>query len=155
MADVSAAAGSVAERQIPVAEGLFETAEGQAALVGSRCAVCDAYYFPQALGCRNPDCDATSVERVLLGRHGRLHSFTVQKYQPPALFRMDPWQPYAIGLVEIDEGLKVMAMLTSVDLESLKIDTPLHLVTERLYEDQAGREVLTYKYAPRDRGTTR
>lgn len=147
--------GVAAGHQIPVAEGLFEiTDDGQVALVGSRCAACDTHYFPQALGCRNPACDATTVERVLLGRRGRLHSFTVQHYQPPALFRMNPWQPYAIGLVEIEEGLKVMAMLSDVDLESLEIDTPLRLATERLYEDEAGHDVLTYAYAPYEEGAS-
>ena len=151
MTDIGKASiDAVGSDQVAVADGLFETVDGQVGLVGSRCSSCDAHYFPQALGCRNPDCDATSVDRVLLGRRGRLHSFTVQKYQPPPLFRMDPWQPYAIGLVEIDEGLKVMAMLTGVDNDALVIDTPLRLVTERLCTDDEGRDVLTYKYTPRD-----
>ena len=131
-----------------VADDLFAVAGDDVALIGSRCATCDSHYFPQSLGCRNPVCDATAVDRVLLGRRGRLHSYTVQHYQPPALFRMSPWAPYAIGLVELDEGLKVLAMLTGLDLDALEIGTPLLLVAERLYDDEAGRAVLTYKYAP-------
>lgn len=142
-----------------VADGLFEVAGDDVALVGSRCETCGSHYFPQALGCRNPACDATVVARVLLGRRGRLHSYTVQHYQPPALFRMSPWAPYAIGLVELEEGLKVMAMLTGMDLDALEIGTSLRLVAEPLYEDEAGGAVLTYKYAPDhigdDEGTAR
>ena len=136
-----------------VADDLFEVAGDEVALVGSRCETCGSHYFPQALGCRNPDCDGTTVTRVLLGRRGRLHSYTVQHYQPPPLFRMDPWAPYAIGLVEVEEGLQVIAMLTGLELDGLEIGTPLRLVTERLHEDDDGTAVLTYKYAPDGGGT--
>lgn len=139
--------------QTHVVDGLFEVDGDDVALVGSRCEACRSHYFPQALGCRNPDCDSTAVARVLLGRRGRLHSYTIQAYQPPPLFRMAPWEPYAIGLVEVDEGLKVIAMLTGVDLDDLRIGTPVRLVAESLHEDELGRAVLTYKYAPRDGGT--
>lgn len=139
--------------QTHVVDDLFEVSADGVALVGSRCQACGSHYFPQALGCRNPDCDSTAVERVLLGRRGRLYSYTVQQYQPPPLFRMAPWEPYAIGLVEVDEGLKVIAMLTGMDLDDLRIGTAVRLVAEPLYVDEAGRSVLTYKYAPTDGGT--
>lgn len=139
--------------QTHVVEDLFVVSADDVALVGSRCQECGSHYFPQALGCRNPDCDGTVVERVLLGRRGRLYSYTIQQYQPPPLFRMAPWKPYAIGLVEVGEGLKVIAMLTDMDLDDLRIGTAVRLVAESLYEDGAGRAVLTYKYAPSDGGT--
>lgn len=83
-----------------------------------------------------------------MGRHGRLHSYTVQAYRPPALFRMEPFAPYAIGLVELPEGLRVMGMLTGCGLDEIRIDMPVQLTVEALYTDEAGRDVLTYKYAP-------
>lgn len=137
-----------------VAADLFEVSDDEVALIGSRCGACGSHYFPQALGCRNPDCGHPSVARVLLGRRGRLYSYTVQKYQPPPLFRMAAWEPYAIGLVALDEGLKVIAMLTGMDLEDLRIGTAVRLVAEPLYEDETGRAVLTYKYAPDHGGTS-
>jgi uncharacterized OB-fold protein len=138
----------------PVADGLFRWTGDGAALIGSRCRGCGAHYFPLAFTCRNPRCDDKSVEEVTLGRRGRLYSFTVQAYRPPALFRMEPWAPYAIGLVEVPEGLRVMAMLTGCDLDDIRIGMALELVAEALYRDDDGCEVLTYKYAPADEGTT-
>lgn len=132
---------------VPVAQDLFRVSTDGAALVGTRCTGCGTHYFPKSLSCRNPRCDVKVVEEVLLGRTGRLHSYTVQSYQPPALFRMSPWQPYAIGLVELPEGLRVLGMLTGCELDELRIDMPLRLVVEPLYRDDAGVEVLTYKYA--------
>jgi uncharacterized OB-fold protein len=88
------------------------------------------------------------VEQALLGRRGELYSYTVQHYRPPALFRIDDWAPYAIGLVALPEGLKVMARLAGVELDALEIGTTVELVLEPLYRDESGHDVLTYAYAP-------
>lgn len=132
---------------VPVADELFEAGD-EPALVGTRCTGCGTHYFPKSISCRNPGCESKTVERAVLGRRGRLFSYTVQSYRPPALFRMEPWEPYAIGLVELPEGLRVMSMLTGVDLDAIEIGMPLRLVVEPLYRDEAGRDVLTYGYAP-------
>ena len=115
-----------------VAEGLFEVRGDDVALVGSRCETCGSHYFPQALGCRNPACDATAVARVLLGRRGRLHSYTVQHYQPPALFRMSPWAPYAIGLVELDEGPRLMTNVIGCPPASVSVGMRVRVTWEPL-----------------------
>ena len=130
-----------------MAESLFEVAGDNVALVGSRCLTCGAHAFPKAVACSNPECDHGDLETTLFGRRGRLYSWTVQAYQPPPLFRMQPWQPYAIGLVEVPEGLRVMAMLAG-DGQDLRIDLPMELVVEPLYLNEEGVEVLTYKYRP-------
>lgn len=135
---------------VSVAEDLFVSSPDGPALLGSRCTGCSSHYFPQALSCRNPACDRKVVERALLGRRGELYSYTVQQYRPPALFRMEPWEPYAIGLVELPEGLKVMGKLTGFALDELKIGTPVQLRLEPLYRDEQGRDVLTYVYGPID-----
>ena len=134
--------------QLPVAQDLFRVDGDGAALVGTRCSGCGTHYFPKSLSCRNPGCEVKSVSEVLFGRRGRLYSYTVQAYRPPALFRMEPWEPYVIGLVELPEGLRVMSMLTGLAPDDVRIDQPLELVVEPLYRDEAGRDVLTYKYAP-------
>ncbi len=135
-------------QRVPVAQDLFREADDGVALVGTRCTGCGTHYFPKSLSCRNPACEAKAVEEVLLGRRGRLYSYTVQAYRPPALFRGEPWAPYAIGLVELPEGLRVMGLLTGIAQDDLRIDLPVELVVEPLYRDDAGRDVLTYKYAP-------
>ncbi len=131
-----------------VAVGLFEVSPEGVALVAGRCTGCESHYFPKPPNCRNPACTTGTVQEALIGRRGRLHSYTVQNYQPPALFRMDPWQPYAIGLVELPEGLRVLAMLTRVDPADLEIGSPLRLVAEPLYRNESGIDVLTYMYVP-------
>lgn len=132
----------------PVAEGLFEIEADGARLVGSRCTGCGTAYFPQAPGCRNPECPAPALEPTLLPGRGTLISYTIQRYRPPPLFRIDDWAPYAIGLVDLGDGVEVMGMLDGVDLEAIAIDTPVRVVVRPLYADDAGEPVATYAFAP-------
>ena len=134
--------------QMPVAENLFQGTGASARLIGTRCTSCGTHYFPKSLSCRNPQCREKKVEDALFGHYGTLYSFTVQTYRPPALFRMDNWAPYAIGLVELPEGIRVMAMLTSCGNDEVHIGMQLELTVETLYRDEEGREVLTYMYMP-------
>jgi len=133
---------------IAVADDLFTVDETGTALLGARCTGCGTHYFPQPVSCRNPECDRKDLEIATLGRTGVLFSWTVQHYQPPALFRVDDWQPYAIGLVELPEGLRVLAMLTGAPPGEVAIGSPLTLTTVALYRDDEGRDVSTYAYAP-------
>ena len=134
--------------QIPVAEDLFRWSTGVAELIGSRCNGCGTYYFPKCLSCRNPGCTRKQVEEIPLSRQGNLHSYTIQGYRPPPLFKMDAWTPYALGLVELPEGLRVMGMLSGFTLDDIRIDTAVEVTLEPLYLDESGREVLTYKFRP-------
>jgi uncharacterized OB-fold protein len=134
---------------MPVAAGLFEGTGSAARLIGTRCTSCGTHYFPKTLSCRNPQCLEKATQDVLLSREGTLYSYTVQHYQPPALFRMADWAPYAIGSVELPEGLRVMGMLTGCEPASLTIGMAVELTVETLYRDEHGREVQTYKFQPR------
>lgn len=131
---------------VEVAEGLFDTGDDGPQLIGSRCAGCGTVYFPQAPGCRNPACDHPALERAPLPTTGTLLSYTIQRYQPPALFRIDNWAPYAIGLVDLGEGVEVMGMLSGFDLDAIVIGTPVRLVTNALYTDDARGAVETYMF---------
>ncbi|GGA61485.1 hypothetical protein GCM10011395_34780 [Sphingomonas psychrolutea] len=131
-----------------VADGLLELHGEQPRLIGTRCTACGSLYYPQALSCRNPGCREKTIQRAMLPTHGVLISYTVQRYQPPALFRIDDWKPYAIGLVDIGDGLEVMGMLSGFALDAIAIGSRVRLVVEPLYIDAARGPVLTYKFAP-------
>lgn len=133
---------------VAVAADLLHLDEADVALLGSLCAGCGSHYFPRAVSCRNPDCEDKQLRDVELGRTGELYSWTVQHYQPPALFRVDDWQPSAVGLVELPEGLRVLAILTGADPGQIPIGTAMRLTTVPLYTDDEGRPVVTYAYTP-------
>ena len=135
-------------QQVPVAEGLFEVQADGVRLIGTHCRSCGSYYFPKALSCRNPLCRDKQIEDTLLGPHGTLYSYTRQAYQPPALFRMENWAPYAIGLVELPQGLRVMGMMCDCPSDALRIGMSVQLTVQTLFHDDEGRAVLTYKFKP-------
>jgi uncharacterized OB-fold protein len=134
--------------RLPVAENLFQGEGRDTRLIGTLCRSCGTHYFPKSLSCRNPQCREKVIEDTLLGPSGILYSYTVQIYRPPALFRMDPWEPYAIGMVELGQGLRVMGMLTGCALDAIQIGMALELTVETLYRDEQGRDVATYKFRP-------
>jgi uncharacterized protein len=130
----------------PVTSNLFDC-DGAPALLGSRCEGCGTHYFPRTSNCRNPGCTTPMLVHVRLSSTGILHSYTVQRYRPPRPFAMEPWSPYALGLVDLPEGVRVMGMLTGVAMDQIRIDAPVELVVEPLYHDEEGQPVLTYKFA--------
>lgn len=133
---------------VPIAPGLYQERDDGVYLLGSRCTGCQHHYFPRALNCRNPACRNKAVVDALIGPSGTLYSYTLQAYQPPALFRMNPWQPYVIGLVDLPQGLRVMGMMTGCKPQEVHIGMPVRLTTEALYHDEQGHAVLTYKFMP-------
>lgn len=135
-----------------VAEGLFVVDNGTPRLIGSRCSGCGAVYFPRALSCRNPQCRTKLLERALLPNGGTLLSYTIQRYQPPPLFRMDNWAPYPIGLVDLRDGVHVMGMLTGMAHGDIRIGMALTMVIEPLFTDAVRGSVVTYKFTPGSNG---
>jgi uncharacterized OB-fold protein len=56
--------------------------------------------------------------------------------------------PYGFGVVELDGGLRVVARLTEARLERLRPGLPMRLVVEPLFDDDEGRPVLSWAFAP-------
>lgn len=131
-----------------VVDGLMTEGPEGAVLCASFCNGCGSVYFPRTVSCRNPGCQAAVLENRLLEGRGTLYSFTIQRYQPPALFRIDNWEPYALGLVELPAGLRVMGMLSGFDLDNIRIGEPVKLVSECLFSDPERGRVMTYKFTP-------
>lgn len=135
--------------QIPVTEGLFaETAAGPR-LLGSRCRTCNTPYFPRSLTCHNPGCGESRMEDTDFGPRGRLWSCAIQNYPPPLPARYEePYTPYAVGIVDLDEGLRVVGRMSVDDPYSLQLGTEVELTIEPIYRDDEGREVTTWKFKP-------
>jgi uncharacterized OB-fold protein len=136
-------------KTVPVAEGLFtETADGPR-LLGSRCASCATPYFPRSAVCHNPECRESKLEDASFGPRGTLWSCAIQNYPPPPPARFEePYTPYALGMVDMPEGLRVLGRISTDDPESVRVGAEVELVLERLYLDENGDEVITWKFRP-------
>lgn len=77
-------------------------------LQGHRCAQCKSLWLEAARPC--PSCGAPGGEIVELTGNGRLVSWTTIRV-PPARYATEA--PYVVGVVALDEGLRVTARLTA------------------------------------------
>ncbi len=124
----------------PVVEGLLDTCSDEGRLIGTRCMACATLYYPRSRGCRNPECDSSTLCEEMLPEYGILLSYTVQHYQPPPLYRVDDWGPYAIGLLDFGDGLHVMGKLAAIPVSLSVIGRRYSVGAERLYVDEQGVE---------------
>lgn len=137
------------KRQIPAVEGLFTVNSDGPNLIGGRCNSCGTYFFPKFYHVHKPDCNEREVQNVLLGRRGKLVSYTVQYYPPPPPFVCpDPFVPYGIGMVSLAEGINVLGILTGIEIKNIKTGLDVELVLEKLYDDKEGNEVVGWKFRP-------
>ncbi|RMD86086.1 MAG: benzoylsuccinyl-CoA thiolase [Candidatus Dadabacteria bacterium] len=143
------------KKKIPAVEGWFDWQSEEPHLIGSRCKACGAYFFPkETVQCRNPSCRTTDLEEVALSNRGRLWSYTNNCYKPPAPYvSPDPFEPYAIGAVELEREKMVVLgqMARGVRTEDLQVGMPVELVIETLFEDDE-HEVLVWKWKPAGEG---
>lgn len=129
-----------------VVQELFRDTGDGPRLLGSRCPACAAHYFPRAATCRRPACSGTEAEPVDLSPRGTIHSYTVQHYPAPAPFDVgDPFEPYAIVLVELPEGLRVAGILAG-DPAGAAIGAPVELSVGPVRRDPEGTDQLTWKF---------
>jgi uncharacterized OB-fold protein len=85
-------------------------------LVGSRCDDCGTVAFPAATGCQR--CGGRSSSTTALSVRGRVWGWTVQRFAPKSPPYVPPpggFVPFAVGYVELPEGVKVEAVLECSD----------------------------------------
>ena len=89
----------------------------------------------------------SKIEDALFGPSGTLWSVAVQDYPPPPPARFDkPYRPYAMGVVDLDDGLRVLGQLTAEDPGTVKVGQRVELVIDTLCHDEEGNEITTWKF---------
>ena len=135
--------------RMPVAEGLFADTKDGARLIGSRCASCKTPYFPKVDFCRRPQCGDSRLEDAAFGPDGTIWSCAIQDYPPPAPAKFDkPYKPYAMAVVDLADGLRVLGQIKTDDIRTVKPDQKVTLVIDTLCHDEAGNEITTWKFRP-------
>ena len=134
---------------VPAVEGLFREDSKGVRLTGSRCTTCETPYFPKSSRCHSADCDDSQMQDADFGPDGAIWSYSVQNYPPPppAITR-EPYEPYALGVVDLDDGLRVVGRLTSTDTEKIRVGARVQLVVGALGEDAEGSELTSWMFRP-------
>lgn len=113
-------------------------------LMGSKCQKCGAMYVPPRPTC--PKCHSREVELVEMKGKGKLAAYTVITVGTPLMVEegFDREHPYCSGIVELDEGPRIIARIVGVDMskpDQIKIGTP---VTVEYQERVHGEEKKTF-----------
>ena len=91
-------------------------------LIGSRCGDCGAATFPAQSRC--PRCGRAKMSEVLLPRRGTLVTWTTQGFVPKLPYAGgetgETFTPFGVGLVQLDDVVRVEARLTESDPAKLR-----------------------------------
>ena len=131
--------------QRAVRDGLFRLEGDGLVLIGGFSPSSGRYHFPVAPLC--PYTGAEDVEEVRLSGTGRLWSWTGVTAPPPG-YRGDV--PYGLGIVQLEEGVRVVGRLTEADPGALRDGQPVRVVAETVFVDDGGGDVVTWAFAPVD-----
>lgn len=124
----------MSQASAPSVPGLFDE-EGGAHIIGSRCSSCKTPYFPAASVCRNPECSQSAMVGCNFGGRGVLWSYCTADFAPPPPHKFDPpYKPYLIGVVDLDNGLRLVGQICG-QVDAVKVGAPVELVIDTLYHE--------------------
>jgi uncharacterized OB-fold protein len=87
-----------------------------------------------------------------LPRRGTLVSWTTQAFPPSFDYMGDPtgasFEPFGVGLVQLDDVVRVESRLTESDPDKLDFGMPVELRIVPFYLDKDGNEIITFAFAP-------
>nr|WP_037896834.1 bifunctional MaoC family dehydratase N-terminal/OB-fold nucleic acid binding domain-containing protein [Streptomyces sp. NRRL S-920] len=100
-----------------------------ARLLIQRCVGCGELRFPWLPGCNA--CGSPEWDTVEASGEGTVYSYVVIHHPPFPAF--DP--PYAVGLVELAEGVRIVSNVIGVPYDKARIGMPVRLVFRRVDEE--------------------
>ena len=118
-------------------------------LIGSRCGACGATVFPVQTHC--PKCSKAEMSDLGLPRRGTLVAWTTQGFAPGAPY-IGPtgkdFVPFGVGLVQLDDLVRVESRLTENDPAKLQFGMDVELTMIPFVTDADGNEVVTFAFKP-------
>src|SRR5581483_2687898 len=103
---------------------LWRNRETVTSFTGGKCSKCGTLQFPRTDICVNPNCNALHTQEPypFADMGGRIKSYTADRltYSP------DP--PACYGMIEFEEGGRVMIDFTDIDADALKVGQPMRMM---------------------------
>ncbi|MEE2033312.1 Zn-ribbon domain-containing OB-fold protein [Rhodococcus chondri] len=119
-------------------------------LIGSHCGDCSATTWPQQSRC--PRCSGPHMSEQLLPRRGTLVAWTTQGFVPKQPYAGNEtaktFKPFAFGLIQLGDVVRVEARLTENDPAKLVPGMELELTFVPFYTDEDGTDIVTWAFAP-------
>ncbi|MFD4621899.1 bifunctional MaoC family dehydratase N-terminal/OB-fold nucleic acid binding domain-containing protein [Streptomyces sp. NPDC058475] len=102
---------------------------GQHRLLIQRCGGCGTLRFPWLPGCHA--CGCPEWDPVESSGEGTVYSYVVMHHPPFPAFE----PPYAVGLVELAEGVRIVSNVVGVPYDKVRIGMPVRLEFQRYDEE--------------------
>jgi uncharacterized OB-fold protein len=118
-------------------------------LIGSTCGSCTATVFPTQDHC--PKCGGGDMSEQLLPTRGTLIAWTTQGFPPGAPYAGPTGKdfvPFGVGLVQLDDVIRVEGRLTENDPAKLEFGQAVELTMIPFTTDADGNEVVTFAFQP-------
>lgn len=110
------------------------------AFKGSKCKKCGKKYFPPRKYC--VECGSKEMEEYDPPKGGKLLAWSIVR-NPPREFK--EFAPYIIGLIELDDGLKIIAQIADTKVEELQEGMRVRMTVRRVLEN-GDRGIIRYGY---------
>jgi uncharacterized OB-fold protein len=109
-----------------------------------KCKACSFIAFPPRIVC--PECGTRDFVTTKLADGGKILTYTIIRV-PPQPF--EDQAPYAVGIAELDDGVKLTAQVVDCDFADLKVGLRVRLEFRKLSEEgEAGIIYYGYKLVP-------
>jgi uncharacterized OB-fold protein len=110
----------------------------------AKCAGCGKVFFPPRLVCNS--CRGREFTKVTLAQTGTVETFTVIHVAPSGF---SDQTPYAVGIIKLDDGVKLTAQIVDAELDKLSIGDRVRLEFRRMNQDgESGIIFYGYKFVP-------
>jgi uncharacterized protein len=111
-------------------------------ILGNKCESCRSEFFPALIVCRK--CHSTKLVDVEMPKSGKLLSYTLQKESLPGF---EDQEPMIFGLVQLDNGVKIITQIVDAPYESLKEGERIKAVFRKVRTDgESGQIFYGFKF---------
>jgi uncharacterized OB-fold protein len=113
-------------------------------LEAKKCKKCGMVLFPPRLIC--PECKGREFEDTKLAEKGKILTYTIIRVAPHQFVDQ---APFAVGIAELDDGVKLTGQIVDCDFEDLKIGQRVKIEFRKIYDEgEAGILCYGYKFVP-------
>jgi len=121
----------------------FYKSISQKKLMGGKCRKCGKIHLPPRPLCDK--CLSTEFEWVELPRTGRLLTYTIIHVAPTQFQNM---APYAVGIVQLENGVKIPGMIKDAPLDKIRVGMQLKMEFEETQPTQQWPQWPRYHFKP-------